>query len=101
MVAILGVLGSGLLRGAMLGVVISILMLLRRASRPHVAFLGRLPRTLRFSDIARHPGTELIPGVLIFRVESSLLYFNVEHVRDSVSAKLDSAPEPVKLVICD
>jgi SulP family sulfate permease len=101
MAALVGVLGSGLLRGVMLGVVISILMLLRRASRPHVAFLGRIPGTRRFSDMERHPDNERIPGVLIFRVESSLLYFNVEHVRDSVSAKLDSAPEPVKLVICD
>lgn len=101
MAAVLGVLGSGLLRGVMLGVIISIVMLLRRASRPRVAFLGRIPGMQRFSDMDRHPDNERIPGVLIFRVESSLLYFNVEHVRDIVDAKLRSAPGPVKLVVCD
>ena len=101
MAAILGVLGSGLLRGVMLGVMISILMLLRRASRPNVAFLGRIPGTHRFSDMERHPDNEAIPGVLIFRVESSMLYFNVEHVRDLVWAKLQAAPDPLRHVLCD
>jgi SulP family sulfate permease len=101
MAAILGVLGSGLLRGVMLGVVISILMLLRRASRPHIAFLGRIPGTRRFSDIDRHPDNEKIPGILVFRAESSFLYFNAEHIADTVRARLHAAPEPVKLVLCD
>ena len=101
MAALAGVLGSGLLRGVMLGVVISLLMLLRRASRPKVALLGRIPGTQRFSDMERHPDNERIPGVLICRVESSLLYFNIEHVRDTLVAKVDAAPEPVKLVLCD
>jgi MFS superfamily sulfate permease-like transporter len=101
MTAIAGVLCSGLLRGVMFGVIISLVMLLRRASRPNVAFLGRIPGMQRFSDIERHPDNEPVPGVLIFRVESSMLYFNVEHVRDSVDAKLLAATEPVKLVVCD
>src|SRR5215471_6541827 len=50
MAAILGVLGSGLLRGVMIGAIISLVQLLRTASRPHVAFLGRIPGTRRFSD---------------------------------------------------
>src|SRR5262245_12016985 len=80
MAAILGVLGSGLLRGVMIGAIISLVQLLRRASRPHVAFLGRIPGTRRFSDRQRHPDNELISGVLIFRPESGLVYFNVDHV---------------------
>src|SRR5437899_13022362 len=76
--ALLGVLGSGLLRGALIGAMISLVQLLRRASRPHVAFLGRIPGTRRLSDRPRHPDNELIPGVLIFRPESGLVYFNVD-----------------------
>src|SRR5205823_4874410 len=80
MAALLGVLGSGLLRGVMIGAIISLVQLLRRASRPHVAFLGRIPGTRRFSDRERHPDNQLIPGALIFRPESGLVYFNVDHV---------------------
>src|SRR5437016_8291927 len=81
--ALLGVLGSGLLRGVLIGAIISLVQLLRRASRPHVALLGRIPGTRRFSDLARHPDNEPVPGALLVRVESSLLYFNAEHVRDT------------------
>jgi len=39
--------------------------------------------------------------VLAFRVESSIVYFNAEHVLDTVLARLDAAREPIRLVICD
>jgi len=101
MAAILGVMSSGLLRGVMIGAVISLVQLLRRASRPHVAFLGRIPGTRRFSDRERHPDNELIPGVLIFRPEASLIYFNVDHVRDSIAARARAEATPPKLVVID
>ena len=99
--AIVGVLGQGLLRGVMIGAIISLVLLIRRASRPHVAFLGRIPGTRRFSDRERHPGNELIPGVLIFRPESGLLYFNMDHVRDTVTERVRAETTPPKLVVLD
>ena len=81
-------LGSGILRGVLIGAILSLLVLLHRASRPHVAFLGRIPRTDRFSDIERHPSNESVPGALLFRVESGIVYFNVEAVRDAVWARV-------------
>jgi MFS superfamily sulfate permease-like transporter len=99
--AILGVLGSGLLRGVMIGAIISIAQLLRRVSKPHVALLGRISGTRRFSDLERHHDNELIPGVLIFRPESSLLYFNVDHVCDSIVERVRTEPTPPRLVVID
>src|SRR5436309_10275759 len=61
-----GVLTFGLLRGVMLGALISLVQLVRLSSRPHVALLGRIPGTRRFSDRDRHIGNELIPNVMIF-----------------------------------
>ena len=101
MAALLGVLGSGLLRGVLIGAIISLVQLLRRASRPHVAFLGRIPGTRRFSDMARHPDNEPVPGALVVRIESSLLYFNAEHVRDAVAARLRAEATPPRIVILD
>jgi high affinity sulfate transporter 1 len=99
--AILGVLGSGLLRGVMIGAFISLVQLLRQASRPHVAFLGLIPGTRRFSDRERHPNNQLIPGALIFRPESGLIYFNVDHVRDTIAERVRSEGTKAKLVIID
>src|SRR5437899_6131847 len=99
--ALLGVLGSGLLRGVMIGAMISLVQLLRTASRPHVAFLGRIPGTRRFSDRERHPDNQLIPGVLIFRPESGLVYFNVDHVCKTILDRLRAEPVPPRLVVLD
>jgi len=83
---LLGVLGAGLLRGVLIGALISLLQLLRRATAVHVATLGRVPGTRRFTDIDRHRDNELIPGVLIFRPEASVMYFNCEQVREAILA---------------
>lgn len=101
MAALLGVLGSGLLRGVMLGALISLVQLLRRAARPHVALLGRIPGTRRFSDRARHPDNELVPGIVIFRPESSIVYFNADHIRDRILEEVRKASPPPQAVIGD
>jgi high affinity sulfate transporter 1 len=99
--ALLGVLGSGLLRGVMIGAVISLVQLLRTASLPHVAFLGRIPGSRRFSDRQRHPDNQLIPGVLIFRPESGLVYFNVDHVCRTILDRVNAEPTLPQLIVLD
>lgn len=100
-IALLGVLWAGLLEGVLLGAVISLFRLIRHISRPHVAFLGKIPGARRYSDLERHHDNEPTPGVLAFRVESAIVYFNAEHVFDTVCARLDASREPVRLVLCD
>jgi MFS superfamily sulfate permease-like transporter len=101
MTALAGVLWAGLLKGVLVGAVISMVLLIRRASSPHVAFLGRIQGTRRYSDRERHPSNDPTPGILAFRVEASIVYFNSEHVFDTVLARLDAATEPIRLVIWD
>ena len=98
--ALAGVLGSGLLRGVLIGAVISLVQLLRRGSRPHLAQLGRIPGTNRFSDRERNSENQLVSGALIFRVEASLLYFNVDYIHDSIIDQVIKTPD-TKLVVLD
>jgi MFS superfamily sulfate permease-like transporter len=86
--ALLGVLGSGILRGVLIGVVLSILMVLRRAANPSTTELGRIPGTDQFADLARHTENRREPGVFVFRSSGALLYFNVDHVRERFFALL-------------
>ena len=99
--AFVGVLTFGLLRGVMIGAFISLVQLLHSAAHPHVAMLGRIPGTRRFSDRERHTDNELIPGVLIFRPESGLVYFNVDNVCEVILARVASATPPPQLVVLD
>ena len=101
MAALVGVLCSGLLRGVLIGALISLVQLLRRGSQPHVATLGRIPGTNRYSDLERHPDNESVPEMMIFRVESGLFYFNVDYVREAIMKRVRRAIKPPELVVCD
>src|SRR5437870_7686646 len=96
-----GVLTFGLLRGVMIGAAISLVQLVRVSSRPHVALLGLIPGTRRFSDCDRHADNELIPNIMIFRPESALVYFNVDNVYDAILNRVRAEPTPPKLIVFD
>lgn len=97
--AIVGVLGSGLLNGVLIGVGLSILLLIRRAAAPRVAEVARVPGTTYFADIVRHPENERVPGVLVVRPEGALVYFNVDHVRDRIAQLIEDSKAPPRTVV--
>jgi sulfate permease, SulP family len=99
-IALISVLLLGILQGVLLASIASIFLLLARASRPNVAFLGRLPGTGRYSDQARHEGVEPLVGVIAFRPEGSLLYINAETIMEAVLSALQKSTD-VRLVACD
>ncbi len=100
-IALAAVLLLGILQGILLAAAASVLMLLARASQPHVAFLGRIPGTDRYSDLTRHPENERIAGLVAFRPEASVLYVNADLVLAAVLDYCRSASAGVRLVVCD
>ena len=100
MVATLGVLGFGILKGVLLAAIFSILLLLKRASHPRIALLGRLPGTNRFADLSRYIESETIPRVVMLRVEAGLFYFNAQNVKKEVLERVHQHGA-VELVVID
>ena len=100
-IAIMGVLLLGILQGILLAALISILLLLARASRPHVALLGRIPGTNSYSDLARHPENEPLVSVIACRPEASLLYVNAGYVLETVMASVLKNRSKIRAVVCD
>ena len=99
--ALVSVLMFGILHGVVIGAVVSLLLIIKVVSTPHVAFLGKIPGTNRFSDLVRHPDNEVIPGLLLFRIESPILYFNVNNIHKSIWNKINLSAEMPKVVILD
>jgi sulfate permease, SulP family len=99
--ALISVIVFGILQGVLIAALFSLILIIRNVSNPHVAFLGRIPGTNRYTDIKRHPDNELLPGILLFRVESPLVYFNVATVYNTVWAKVLESGELLKTVIFD
>jgi sulfate permease, SulP family len=98
--ALVGVLLLGILQGILLATLASVLLLLARISRPHIAFLGRVPGTNSYSDMERHPENEALVGTLAFRPEASLIYVNADGVLETVLSQLNTVHD-IRLVVCD
>jgi sulfate permease, SulP family len=101
MIAVVGVLVFGILKGVLIAAVTTLLLMIKAVTQPWIAYLGRIPGTQRYTDISRHPDNESIPGVLLFRVEASLFYFNAENIYNAVSGRILSSTPPVRIVIWD
>lgn len=99
MAALAGVLGAGLLQGVLIGAVISLVLLLRRASQPPVSVLGRVPGTDVYGGLDANPENLRITGVFLFRADAEILYFNNEFLRDRFLELLEQEVAPVKLAI--
>jgi SulP family sulfate permease len=97
--AMAGVLIFDTLPGLFLGIAISLLLLVYRVSRPHVAVLGRVPGTAdQWVDVERHPEDEPVPGIVVLRVEAGLFFANAEHVRATVRSHV---ADDTKAVVLD
>lgn len=72
----LGVIGLGIEAGLMAGIVLSLLATVWKASRPHVAELGRLPGSEHFRNVRRYRSLETWPSLLLLRVDEHLSFAN-------------------------
>ncbi len=99
---LLGVLVFDTLPGLFIGIAVSLVLLLYRASRPYVAVLARTPSAPgpgMWVDVARSPHGTPTPGVLVARVESGLFFANADHVRERLRAL--AAEHEARAVVLD
>jgi high affinity sulfate transporter 1 len=89
--AMLGVLVFDTLPGLFIGIGISFLLLLYRASRPNIAVLART-REGHWQDAGRFADARTEPGVVVLRVEGGLFFANADAIRERVVAAA-SAPD--------
>jgi high affinity sulfate transporter 1 len=98
--ALLGVTVFDTLPGLFIGIVVSLLLLVYRASRPYVATLGRTPAPDgHYRDVDRHSDAVVPEGVAVLRIESGLYFANADAVRARI---LDAAAaDGVRAVVLD
>ena len=101
LIALLGVITVGVLPGVVVAVGVAVVQLLIKASRPHDAVLGRVPGTNIYLDTATHPEAERFPGTVIYRFDSSLVFFNAGHFKERVRTVVREAPRPIRYLLLD
>ena len=83
----------------MLGVVLSLLLYVWRASRPHVAELGRLPGSEHFRNIKRYDNLETWPEILLLRVDENLSFANSAYLEETIMERVAHKPLLEHLVL--
>jgi len=93
-----GVVALGVEAGVLVGVALSMGTLIWRASRPHIAVLGRIAGSEHFRNIERYPA-ETRPELLALRIDANLFFGNVEAVQERIEDELRSHPTARNLVL--
>jgi sulfate permease, SulP family len=97
----LGVLVLGILPGVLLAVGLSLAWLLMVVSRPQDAVLGRVSGLPGFHSIADYPEAKTVPGLLLYRFEANLVFFNIDYFGERLRAAIAAARAPVAWVVVD
>ena len=98
--AMLGVMVFDTLPGLFIGIGVSLLLLLYRASRPQVTELGRVPGSDdQFASLERNSENEPVAGIVVLRVESGLFFANADWVRAHIAQA--AARDGIKAVVID
>jgi SulP family sulfate permease len=97
----LGVLVLGVLPGVMLAIALSLTWLLMVASWPKDAVLGRVPGLRGFHSLADYPQASTVPGLLLYRFEANLVFFNIDYFGERLRAAIQGCKTPVEWVVVD
>ena len=96
--AAVAVLVLGVLHGLLAAIAVSLFIMLRELSEPHVGWLGRLANGHDYIDLDRHPEAKAVSGILIARPDSPLFFANAERILAAIVAKA-AATKPLRVVI--
>jgi len=100
-VATLGVMTVGVLPGVLIAVGLALLKLLRQASRPRDSILGLVSGVDGDDFRSNEDGGTSIPGIVIFRFEASIVFFNADYFNERVRAVLQATEPPPKYLLID
>lgn len=100
-ITFLATLIMGIEPGILTGVVLSLIIFILRSTRPHYAFLGRIPQTNIFRNVKRFPQAREIKGVAILRIDASFYFGNVNFLKEKIDELMFREKRPLKAVVLD
>lgn len=99
--AALGVVAVGSIQAILVAVALSILRFIRLVSRPRIEILGKIEGFPGFHALERHPEAVTVPGLMLFRFNAPIVFFNATLFRRAVIAAADTAGPSLKWIALD
>jgi len=91
LVTFVGVLSIGVLGGILVAVVLALVVVIGRISRPHDAVLGSIEGVDGYQDIEGYSNCEMVPGLIAYRFDAPLFFANADHFLLEVQELIDAA----------
>lgn len=101
LIATAGVIDLGVLKGVLIAIGATAVYLLARVSYPRDALLGRIPGREGLHKLHREPRAKPISGLTLYLIESGLIFFNIDYVRDRIRWIVDRHPPETRWFILD
>jgi MFS superfamily sulfate permease-like transporter len=96
-----GVLVIGVLPGVVFAILLALLNVLAKIYKPADTLLGRVPGLSGYNDLSLSPEATPIPGVVLYRFEGPLLFFNADYFKARVLQLVETTePKPRWFVLC-
>jgi high affinity sulfate transporter 1 len=99
--ATLGVVAVGAIQAILVAVVLAILRFVRLVSRPKIEILGKVEGFPGFHSIERHPEATTIPGLMLLRFNSPIVFFNAPQFKRGVIGAASAAGSSLKWIVLD
>jgi high affinity sulfate transporter 1 len=97
----LGVVWFGVIEAVLVAVMLAVLRFVRIAARPDVELMGEQPGVRGFHDLRVYPEAKPPPGLVLFRFDGPLAFFNAAYFRERVLAAADAAGPLLRAVVID
>ena len=101
LLATLGVATVGAVKAILIAVILALLRFIRLISRPKVEILGTVPGMRGLHSIDRHQNAATIPGLLLFRFNAPIVFFNAPFFKRSVLDAVEAAGQGLKWFVVD
>lgn len=86
-----GVLAIGVLPGVVLAITLALLNVFIKIYRPADTLLGIVPGVAGYNDLSLSDDARPVPGMMIYRFDAPLLFFNADYFKARVLSLIDSA----------
>ena len=100
-VATVGVVAVGAIKAILIAVLLAMIRFVRLVSRPQVEILGMVEGFPGLHSIERHKNATTIPGLLLFRFNAPIVFFNASYFKREVLAAVLAAGPELKWFVMD
>ena len=96
-----GVVALGSINGILVAVALAIIRFVKHTARPSVELLGEEKGLPGLHSIDRHGAAQAIPGMVLFRFNAPLVFFNADHFKQCALSAAQASGKDLRWFVID